>query len=88
MYFLLAVLVLFLTKELMFNNNKGKSVYHAFSMVSYFTGVLGAMLADSFLGKYRSGKRPQTPLTSRCCGLTLVFFVVVPIRHRTNLKSP
>ena len=37
----------------MFNTSKGKSVYHAFSMVSYFTGVLGAMLADSFLGKYR-----------------------------------
>ena len=53
--FFLAVLVLFLTKELMFNKDKGKTVYHAFSMVSYFTGVLGAMLADSLLGKYRSG---------------------------------
>lgn len=30
-----------------------KAVYHAFSMVSYFTGVMGAMMADSLFGKYK-----------------------------------
>lgn len=48
-----AVLVLYLTKDLMFNKANGKTIYHAFSMTSYFTGVIGAMIADSFLGKYR-----------------------------------
>ena len=50
---LVAVLVLYLTKDLMFNTSNGKSIYHAFSMTSYFTGVIGAMIADSWLGKYR-----------------------------------
>ena len=48
-----AVLVLYLTKDLMFNKPNGKSIYHAFSMTSYFTGVIGAMIADSWLGKYK-----------------------------------
>ena len=48
-----AVLVLYLTKDLMFNKANGKSIYHAFSMTSYFTGVIGAMIADSWLGKYK-----------------------------------
>ena len=51
--FPIAVLVLYLTKDLMFNKANGKSIYHAFSMTSYFTGVIGAMIADSWLGKYR-----------------------------------
>lgn len=50
---LVAVLVLYLTKDLMFNKPEGKSIYHAFSMTSYFTGVIGAMVADSWLGKYK-----------------------------------
>ena len=44
---------MYLTKDLMFNKANGKSIYHAFSMTSYFTGVIGAMIADSWLGKYR-----------------------------------
>ena len=47
------MLVLYLTKDLMFNKPEGKSIYHAFSMTSYFTGVIGAMVADSWLGKYK-----------------------------------
>ncbi|XP_048583629.1 solute carrier family 15 member 2 isoform X2 [Nematostella vectensis] len=53
-YGIKTVLVLYLTKDLMFNKDKGKAIYHAFSMVSYFTGVIGAMMADSFLGKYKT----------------------------------
>ena len=34
--------MLYLTKDLMFNKANGKSIYHAFSMTSYFTGVIGA----------------------------------------------
>jgi len=53
-YGIKTVLVLYLTKDLMFNKANGKSIYHAFSMTSYFTGVIGAMIADSWLGKYRT----------------------------------
>ena len=37
----------------MFNKANGKSIYHAFSMTNYFTGVIAAVIADSWLGKYR-----------------------------------
>ena len=59
-FLLLAVLVLYLTKDLMFNKANGKSIYHAFSMTSYFTGVIGAMIADSWLGKYRYVQKIST----------------------------
>lgn len=48
------VLVIYLTSSLGMTKSKGISVYHAFSMVSYFTGVIGAMLADSWLGKFKT----------------------------------
>ncbi|XP_057300267.1 peptide transporter family 1-like isoform X1 [Hydractinia symbiolongicarpus] len=53
-YGIKTVLVIYLTKSLMMSDSDGKAYYHAFSMVSYFTGVLGAMMADSFLGKYKT----------------------------------
>ncbi|XP_065059482.1 solute carrier family 15 member 1-like isoform X1 [Rhopilema esculentum] len=53
-YGIKTVLVLYLTQDLMYEKYRAKSIYHAFSMVSYFTGVLGAMMADSFLGKFRT----------------------------------
>jgi len=59
-YFLLflAVLVLYLVTISTAKNEEdkksyAKAIYHAFSMVSYFTGVFGAMMADSFFGKFK-----------------------------------
>eukprot|EP00794_Sanderia_malayensis_P009717 gene9717-10707_t len=63
-YGIKAVLVLYLTQDLMFDKYRGKSIYHAFSMVSYFTGVLGAMIADSWLGKFK------------LIGITLVMYSI------------
>ena len=51
--FFLAVLVLYLVNSIKMEKSTGKAVYHAFSMVSYFTGVIGAMMADSYFGKYK-----------------------------------
>lgn len=48
-----AILTLFLINVLMFEEHTAKSVYHGFVMACYFTPVLGAMLADSYLGKFR-----------------------------------
>ncbi|KAH9363217.1 hypothetical protein HPB48_003850 [Haemaphysalis longicornis] len=38
----------------MFEEHTAKSVYHGFIMACYFTPVLGAMIADSYLGKFRT----------------------------------
>ena len=58
MVIFLAVLVLYLvTLSTASSEDEKKSyakaVYHAFSMVSYFTGVFGAMMADSLFGKFK-----------------------------------
>ncbi|KAK8772461.1 hypothetical protein V5799_024295, partial [Amblyomma americanum] len=47
-----AILTLFLINVLMFEEHTAKSVYHGFVMACYFSPVLGAMIADSYLGKF------------------------------------
>lgn len=49
-----AVLVLFLNQVLRFSESDSTILYHAFTAVCYFTPVFGAVLADSFFGKYRT----------------------------------
>lgn len=46
------VFVLYLIKDFMFNKVNGKSIYYVFSMISYFMGVIGVMIVDSWFGKY------------------------------------
>ena len=53
-YGIKAGLVLYLTQSLLMPRAKGKAWYHGFSMLSYFTGVIGAIMADSWLGKFKT----------------------------------
>lgn len=53
-YGMRTILTLFLINVLMFEEHTAKSVYHGFIMACYFTPVLGAMIADSYLGKFRT----------------------------------
>ncbi|KAI8521808.1 hypothetical protein Bbelb_015620 [Branchiostoma belcheri] len=53
-YGMRAVLILYLTKFLGFNEDVGTGLYHAFVMLCYFSPLLGAMLADSWLGRYKT----------------------------------
>lgn len=48
-----AILVLYLTQWLKFGDDTATALYHAFSMLCYFTPLFGAMLADGFLGKFK-----------------------------------
>ena len=48
-----AVLVLYLRDILGFNENQSTVYYHAFAMLCYFTPVFGAILADTYLGKFK-----------------------------------
>lgn len=52
---ILAVLVLYLTNPntLHMSDSAGITWFHVFSSISYFTGVFGAMIADSWLGKFK-----------------------------------
>ncbi|XP_062862673.1 solute carrier family 15 member 2 [Trichomycterus rosablanca] len=51
-YGMKAVLTLYFIRYLHWNKNLSTAVYHAFSGLCYFTPVLGAIIADSWLGKF------------------------------------
>lgn len=61
-YGMRAILVVFMTQYLMGNNGQSalmseeeaKGWYHLFVSAVYFTPILGALLSDIFLGKYRT----------------------------------
>lgn len=47
-------MVLYLTQYLNFSDDSGTALFHAFVMLSYFTPLLGAIIADSFWGKFKT----------------------------------
>ena len=50
---ILAVLVLYLTFYLHFDEDTSTSLYHSFIVLCYATPLLGAIIADSCLGKFK-----------------------------------
>ena len=52
-FFCLAVLTLYFLYYLNWSEDSSASVYHAFSSLCYFTPILGAAIADSWLGKFK-----------------------------------
>ncbi|KAL1130830.1 hypothetical protein AAG570_012071 [Ranatra chinensis] len=48
------ILALYLHKSLGFSEDMSTVVYHVFVMLCYFTPLLGGIIADSWLGKYRT----------------------------------
>ncbi|XP_039186068.1 solute carrier family 15 member 2 isoform X1 [Crotalus tigris] len=53
-YGMKAVLTLYFLYFLHWDETTSTSVYHAFSSLCYFTPVIGAFIADSWLGKYKT----------------------------------
>ncbi|XP_056145064.1 solute carrier family 15 member 2 [Lampris incognitus] len=53
-YGMKAVLMLYFVTYLQWDKNLSTAVYHAFSSLCYFTPVLGALIADSWLGKFKT----------------------------------
>nr|XP_033330919.1 peptide transporter family 1 isoform X1 [Megalopta genalis]XP_033330925.1 peptide transporter family 1 isoform X2 [Megalopta genalis] len=53
-YGMRTVLTLYLVQSLKYDDSTTTVIYHAFTMLAYFFPLLGAMLADSWLGKFRT----------------------------------
>ncbi|XP_064598279.1 solute carrier family 15 member 2-like isoform X2 [Liolophura sinensis] len=53
-YGMKTILVIYLTQRLGFHNDPATAVYHGFNMLCYFMPLFGAILADGYLGKYRT----------------------------------
>jgi dipeptide/tripeptide permease len=45
--------VLYFKSKLKWSSDLAVEVYHAFTMLVYFLPILGSIIADQFLGKYR-----------------------------------
>lgn len=50
-----AVLSLYLTSKLNFEETQATVMYHIFTSLVYFFPILGAIIADSWLGKFKYG---------------------------------
>ncbi|CAG9821728.1 unnamed protein product [Phaedon cochleariae] len=53
-YGMRTILVIYLTNILLYSEADAKIVYHTFTMFVYFFPVLGAILSDSYLGKFNT----------------------------------
>jgi len=53
-YGMKAILSIFMTEYLMMTESQSNEWYHAFGSAVYFMPIFGALLADVFLGKYRT----------------------------------
>ena len=53
-YGMKAILSIYLYQKLHFTKDRATTIYHAFSMLCYFCPIFGAMIADQFLGKFKT----------------------------------
>ncbi|XP_046387929.1 peptide transporter family 1-like isoform X2 [Ischnura elegans] len=53
-YGMRTILSLYLRDVLLFTDDTATVIFHTFVMLCYFTPIFGAMIADSFLGKFRT----------------------------------
>uniref|UniRef100_A0A665WN53 Solute carrier family 15 member 2 n=1 Tax=Echeneis naucrates TaxID=173247 RepID=A0A665WN53_ECHNA len=53
-YGMKAVLTLYFLTYLHWDKDLSTAIYHAFSSLAYFTPILGALIADSWLGKFKT----------------------------------
>lgn len=49
-----ALLILYFQRFLGWNDNLGTAIYHTFVALCYLTPILGALIADSWLGKFKT----------------------------------
>ncbi|XP_076046258.1 solute carrier family 15 member 1-like isoform X2 [Oratosquilla oratoria] len=53
-YGMKAILTLYLKYQLLYTEDDSTIIYHVWSMLCYFMPVVGAIVADTFLGKFRT----------------------------------
>ncbi|WP_419808271.1 peptide MFS transporter [Sphingomonas sp.] len=53
-YGMRAILVYYMTKELLFSQERSSLIYGAYTATAYFTPIVGGLIADRYLGKRRA----------------------------------
>ncbi|GAB1300248.1 Proton-dependent high affinity oligopeptide transporter PepT2 [Apodemus speciosus] len=83
-YGMKAVLTLYFLYFLHWNEDTSTSVYHAFSSLCYFTPILGAAIADSWLGKFNCyDKYPDQKEQHREDGIYMAYNPTLLSKSRT-----
>ena len=52
--FISAILTLFVNQVIGFSETDSSVLFHGFTVVAYFSPIFGAILADSFIGKFKT----------------------------------
>ena len=53
-YGMKSILSIYISQKLHFDHDRSTSIYHTFTMLCYFCPMFGAMIADQFLGKFKT----------------------------------
>jgi solute carrier family 15 oligopeptide transporter 1 len=53
-FFLSAILSLYLRDILLFGEHSATVIYHTFIMIAYFFPIIGAIISDNYLGKFKT----------------------------------
>jgi solute carrier family 15 (oligopeptide transporter), member 1 len=64
-----AILVLYLTRKLMYDDDTATVLYHTFNCLVYFFCIFGAIIADSWWGKFKTILWLSVVY---CCGSTVI----------------
>uniref|UniRef100_A0A8C5Y259 Solute carrier family 15 member 1 n=1 Tax=Microcebus murinus TaxID=30608 RepID=A0A8C5Y259_MICMU len=72
-YGMRAILILYFTNFIGWDDNLSTAIYHTFVALCYLTPILGALIADSWLGKFNDDPRQiPTPVALSVIGLALI----------------
>ena len=53
-YGMKSILSIYINQKLHFDHDRSTTIYHTFTMLCYFCPMFGAMIADQFLGKFKT----------------------------------
>ena len=53
-YGMKSILSIYINQKLHFDHDRSTTIYHPFTMLCYFCPMFGAMIADQFLGKFKT----------------------------------
>ncbi|XP_026332707.1 peptide transporter family 1 isoform X2 [Hyposmocoma kahamanoa] len=82
-YGLRTILSLYLRDMLGYSDDGATVIYHSFTMLAYFFPVIGAMIADGWLGRYRTILYLSSVYA---CGSFLISITAIPPLHLPGLS--
>lgn len=79
---ILAVLIIYLTSQLGFETDAATMIYHSFHTLIFLTSIFGAIVSDSWLGKYNT---IVLMMTTGIFGMLLMILGTIPTMHLSNV---